>query len=408
MNILVVTTIYRDPEDTKDSDMTPVVHYFARSWAKMGHRVLVVHNFNTYLAPLYHLPKKLTDRVFNRLGFRLSLNPQQRRAMKYELDGVQIYRMPILKVIPMGGYGEGALRRKLGRIEEWLAQERFTPDVIVGHAENPQIWQLWHLKQRFPEARTAIVFHGVEYLQRRGFERWRDEYLPAIGRYGFRAQSVHRKAQELLGFDRPWFLCPSGISDRYVETEPNRHFDGVHKLLYVGQLIRRKHLRTVLEAMHGMPEAGLELRVIGDGSEREEMEALAREWQLPVTFLGKRPHDEVLREMRAADCFVMVSRGEVFGLVYLEAMSQGCITIASEKEGMEGIVLDGRNGFLCPAGDTQALMAKLRSIQRMTPEELDGISREAFAQARQYSETGVARQYLDAVCAPQASEGAIT
>ena len=51
----------------------------------------------------------------------------------------------------------------------------------------------------------------------------------------------------------------------------------------------------------------------------------------------------------------MISKEETFGLVYLEAMSMGCITIASKNEGMEGIIIDGENGFLCTAGDDDEL-----------------------------------------------------
>ena len=42
----------------------------------------------------------------------------------------------------------------------------------------------------------------------------------------------------------------------------------------------------------------------------------------------------------------MISQGEAFGLVYLEAMARGCITIASRGEGFDGIIKDGINGFL--------------------------------------------------------------
>lgn len=49
--------------------------------------------------------------------------------------------------------------------------------------------------------------------------------------------------------------------------------------------------------------------------------------------------------MLASDCFIMISKNEAFGLVYLEAMSAGCITIASRGEGFDGVIIHGVNGF---------------------------------------------------------------
>ncbi len=49
---------------------------------------------------------------------------------------------------------------------------------------------------------------------------------------------------------------------------------------------------------------------------------------------------------------VMNSRNEAFGLVYFEAMARGCIIITSRKEGFDGIIQDGVNGFLFKASDS--------------------------------------------------------
>ena len=57
--------------------------------------------------------------------------------------------------------------------------------------------------------------------------------------------------------------------------------------------------------------------------------------------------EEVIRQMDNHDVFVMISRNETFGLVYLEAMARGCITIASRNEGFDGVIEHGVNGFLC-------------------------------------------------------------
>ena len=50
---------------------------------------------------------------------------------------------------------------------------------------------------------------------------------------------------------------------------------------------------------------------------------------------------------------------KTFGLVYLEAMARGCITVASRDEGFDGIIQDGVNGFLCKSGDETELVQYL-------------------------------------------------
>ena len=93
----------------------------------------------------------------------------------------------------------------------------------------------------------------------------------------------------------------------------------------------------------------------------------------------------------------MISKYEVFGLVYLEAMARGCITIASRDEGMEGIIEDGVNGFLCEAGDTKELSDIIRRINKLTQSEKEKMSKEARKTAEKLSDYNVAKRYIDAV-----------
>ena len=59
--------------------------------------------------------------------------------------------------------------------------------------------------------------------------------------------------------------------------------------------------------------------------------------------------------MAGADFFVMPSYPEGLGIVYLEAMGEGCITIGTKGEGIDGIIRDGENGFLVERDDALAI-----------------------------------------------------
>ena len=93
----------------------------------------------------------------------------------------------------------------------------------------------------------------------------------------------------------------------------------------------------------------------------------------------------------------MISKAEIFGLVYLEAMALGVIPIGSKNEGIDGIIVDGENGFLCEAGNKDELAEVLKRIKGLPSEELDAISKKAMETARDYSDEGVARKYINSL-----------
>ena len=107
--------------------------------------------------------------------------------------------------------------------------------------------------------------------------------------------------------------------------------------------------------------------------------------------------EEIKDEYDAADCMIMVSRNEAYGLVYLEAMARGCIVIASKREGIDGVIEDGKNGFLCNAGDVNALVNTIHRINMLSPAERYIISNNAINTAKKLSDKNVAKMYLDDV-----------
>lgn len=404
MNILVLTTIYKDIDDPMDAATTPVVHNFAKEWVKQGHNVIVIHNFNVFPQIFYYVPQVVWDKLSAKKGFRTILNKKQKKDTSYTRDGVKIYRNTVKKPMPLGSYTEKELRRSVEKIEAILKAENFVPDVIAAHMENPQIFQLYMLKSKFPDTITSLVFHKIDYLHKKEFEEWKNKFLPTIDKIGFRSREAYRDACKLIGFDRnDYYFCPSGISKEVVEQNPDykgKFKDGVLKLIYVGQLIPRKHAETIIEAIYKLKESeginNILLNIIGTGVEEESLKAKVKEYELDdvVTFSGRKPHKEVLQRMQESDVFIMVSDKEVFGLVYIEAMSQGCIVIASSEGGMEGIIQDGKNGYLSMSGDVEELTKKIKSIMLKTRADNIAMSKNAFNTASEYTDDAVARNYL--------------
>ena len=138
--------------------------------------------------------------------------------------------------------------------------------------------------------------------------------------------------------------------------------------------------------------------IVGSGAEFKNLQQLTNELGINdhVVFHGKKSRDEAQQILKDADCFIMVSAHEAFGLVYVEAMIKGCIVVGTEGQGIDGVVIDGENGFLCKAGDVDALALLIKRIVNMPQDRLIQISKKAIETAKELSDAKVAKNYIDA------------
>ena len=201
------------------------------------------------------------------------------------------------------------------------------------------------------------------------------------------------------GYKGPTFQCYSGIPEQYIpEVAVNRPFEEVKSFVFVGTLIKRKYPAEIIPAVvKAFGTEDFEINYIGKGAEDKAIVENAGRLGVSdkVHLLGRMSRDEVVAHLQQSNVFVMNSRSEAFGLVYLEAMAQGCLTIASWKEGFDGIIRDGENGFLCKAGDVDDLAATIQRIRTMSPEQRKKISENAVLTARELTDTKAAASYLE-------------
>ncbi len=131
------------------------------------------------------------------------------------------------------------------------------------------------------------------------------------------------------------------------------------KLLFVGSLTQRKGLADVFAAVAALGRH-VELTVVGrkDGTVCPALDdALARHRWLPSL-----PHTEILKLMRSHDVLLFPSLFEGFGLVITEAMSQGTPVITTDRTAGPDLIAHGQNGWLIPAGSTDALQGAIENL----------------------------------------------
>jgi phosphatidylinositol alpha-mannosyltransferase len=146
--------------------------------------------------------------------------------------------------------------------------------------------------------------------------------------------------------DQPITIIPNGIDlDKYKHAPYKKppHEDLV--ILYIGRLERRKGVKFLLQAFQLLEQDNSNIRLIiaGDGPDREKLEMLSEDLKLKkVDFLGFISEELKLKLLSESDLFCSPALfGESFGIVLLEAMATGTVTVAGNNSGysdlMQGI-----------------------------------------------------------------------
>ena len=136
---------------------------------------------------------------------------------------------------------------------------------------------------------------------------------------------------------------------------------------FIGRLVPEKGLRILLRAAAQL-EGDWRLRLIGGGTGRAELEALALSLGISdkSAFLGQLPSTDLPAEYHKLDALALPSLTrpnwkEQFGRVLVEAMAGGVPVIGSDSGAIPGVVGDA--GLIVPEGDVDALARALRDLR---------------------------------------------
>jgi len=178
------------------------------------------------------------------------------------------------------------------------------------------------------------------------------------------------------------FICPSDfIGERFRRSGvfPDRlvrlpHFIDTDTIdaatgpgagyVYAGRLHRIKGVDVLIRAIGAVP--GAQLRVLGDGPDRADFEALAeREAPGRVQFLGMADKATVLDEIRRSRAAVLPSfMQENMPMSILETFAAGRAMIVSDRGGSPEFVDDGTDGYVVSAGSVDQLAEAIGRLER--------------------------------------------
>jgi glycosyltransferase involved in cell wall biosynthesis len=161
------------------------------------------------------------------------------------------------------------------------------------------------------------------------------------------------KVKPEIVFARP-FLVPS-VDALLHDAEPldlEQKFQVTRPVfLFVGQIVPRKGLKTLLEACFILKSKGYSnytLLVVGDGEQRLELEAYLRDCNLSaqIKWVGKVPYAQLGSYFQQSDVFVFPTYDDIWGMVLTEAMAFGKPVICSKGAGASEMVNHKVNGFV--------------------------------------------------------------
>ena len=164
---------------------------------------------------------------------------------------------------------------------------------------------------------------------------------------------------------------------------------GGRSVLAVGRLVEKKGFGVLIDA--AALAGDVEVRILGDGPLRAELERRIATQGAPVELLGSRPPAEVVLAMQEADVLAMpcvVARDgdrDSMPVVVKEAMAMGVLVVASDEVGLPECVL-APWGFLAPPGDAEGLAAALRSALALSPAERRAAGDAARAWVREHAD----------------------
>ncbi len=312
--------------------------------------------------------------------------------------------MRVLHVLPTGGMGwSGGIRPTLRSLAEAealsdhsfeLAGLEDLPEVVARWQPDLLAWHVassWKLLPRLLRRRTLPILL-FEHHYSAGFEQLT---VPSALRframlrfsYGAAARVVavslaqKRWMEEagLAGKRRLRLICSSRPLEPFLSLPPPAvSMAGAPiRLLAYGRFTPQKGFDRLIRALRRLPEAPLQLRLVGDGPQRQELERLAAgESRIRV----EGPSADIPARLGEADVVVIPSRWEPWGNVCLEARAAARPVVVSDVDGLPEQVKDC--GLVVPAAADEsegerALAAALEAVVTTTPEKRLDWSRQA-------------------------------
>jgi len=187
---------------------------------------------------------------------------------------------------------------------------------------------------------------------------------------------------------------PSFFTERENHSVREKYGLPSHYCLFVGQLISRKGIKYLLEALDNA--ADVKCVIVGSGPERSRLANLFEKLESDgkIVPLGNVPFEDLVDLYQGADFFVLPSLSEALSLTLLEAMASGIPVVASDLPGLRDVVTEGHDGFLVPPADVEKLRERMELLAENTS-LCKKMGRNARETVKKYSWSEIAKKTVE-------------
>ncbi len=244
-----------------------------------------------------------------------------------------------------GAYGKATFISRSNGLEH-LNYQRMLDDHRAGLLHKPLTRRVW--------------FPAVRLTQVAGAARLSDKLI------------LLNEADREFAIGRRWknkddiVVVPHGVAERFLSDAMPVRQRGFG-LLFCGTWTGVKGISYLAAAFSSLIAEGVKinLTILGGGvTEQEIRDSFSTQARSYLKIIQRLPEEDVIREYRKHDALVFPSTYEGFGMVLLEAMSQGLPVIATPVGSALALVRDGETGISVPARDVKALAAAIRRLMQ--------------------------------------------
>ncbi len=198
-------------------------------------------------------------------------------------------------------------------------------------------------------------------------------YLRSVDGFIFNSQTTRGVVENTIGESKPYIVAyPAGNRlapkiDR-VEISARARQARALKIVFLGSVIPRKNLHTLLDALSSLVRKSWELIIVGDLDtdpkyvQRLRAQVAKLGFGNEVAFAGALNDEPLKAILRQSHLLALPSSYEGFGIAYLEGMSFGLPAIGGSDGAAREIISHDESGFLVQAKDAKSLAKHLRKL----------------------------------------------
>lgn len=220
-------------------------------------------------------------------------------------------------------------------------KEQGKPDLIYAHFTFPCGYAAKYLSQKYGIP-FAVEEHYSLFLSEnlpKYLKKITKETVLAASAFFCVSQGLKESIERLTGIKNKIEVVNNLINARYTYYPPPKNDEFV--FFAAGNLVKSKKFDLLIRAFaEAFQKGGARLYIAGDGAERDALMALAKEQGGKIEFLGRLSGEQMIKNYKKCNCFVLLSEYETFGIVFREAMAVGRAVIAAKCGGVEENWLD--------------------------------------------------------------------